>query len=72
MGNEKSYAALGLKVWKAQVDRAGKLFGTLSSEQVLQEIAWQKQAGLLVGTSDSHTRRDAAAAGAGETTLSRV
>ena len=39
MGNEGSYAALGLKVWKAQVDRADKLFGTLSSERVLQEIA---------------------------------
>jgi hypothetical protein len=39
MGNEGSYTALGLKVWKAQVDRADKLFGTLSSEQVLQEIA---------------------------------
>ena len=39
MGSEGSYTALGLKVWKAQVDRADKLFGTLSSEQVLQEIA---------------------------------
>jgi len=39
MGNEGSYTALGLKVWKAQVDRANKLFGTLSSERVLQEIA---------------------------------
>ena len=39
MGNEGSYTALGLKVWKAQVDRADKLFGTLSSEQILQEIA---------------------------------
>jgi hypothetical protein len=39
MGNESSYTALGLKVWKAQVDRADKLFGTLSSDQVLQEIA---------------------------------
>jgi hypothetical protein len=39
MGNESSYTALGLKVWKAQVDQADKLFGTLSSEQVLQEIA---------------------------------
>ena len=38
MGNEGSYTALGLKVWKAQVDRADKLFGALSSEQVLQEI----------------------------------
>ena len=26
MGNESSYTALGLKVWKAQVDRADKLF----------------------------------------------
>ena len=39
MASEGSYTALGLKVWKAQVDRADKLFGTLSSEQVLQEIA---------------------------------
>jgi hypothetical protein len=39
MGNEGSYTALGLKVWKAQIDRADKLFGTLSSEQVLREIA---------------------------------
>jgi len=39
MGNEGSYPALGLKVWKAQVDRADKLLGTLSSEQLLQEIA---------------------------------
>jgi DinB superfamily len=39
MGNEGSYAALGLKVWKAQIDRADKLLGTLSSEQVLREIA---------------------------------
>jgi hypothetical protein len=39
MVNEGSYAALGLKVWKAQIDRADKLLGTLSSEQVLREIA---------------------------------
>ena len=39
MGNEGSFVALGLKVWKAQVDRADKLFGTLSSEEVLREIA---------------------------------
>jgi len=39
MGNEASYTTLGLKAWKAQVDRADKLFGTLSSEQVLQQIA---------------------------------
>src|SRR5579862_3344767 len=39
MVNEGSYAALGLKVWKAQIDRADKLLRTLSSEQVLREIA---------------------------------
>src|ERR1700676_3188842 len=39
MGNEGSFAAVGLKVWKAQVDRADKLFGSLSSEEVLREIA---------------------------------
>ena len=39
MGHEASYAGLGLKAWKAQIDRADKLFGTLSSEQVLREIA---------------------------------
>src|ERR1700684_3836802 len=39
MGNEGSYVALGLKAWKAQIDRADKLFGGLSSEDVLREIA---------------------------------
>ena len=39
MGNEGSYEALGLKVWKTQIDRADKLFGGLSSEEVLREIA---------------------------------
>jgi hypothetical protein len=39
MGNEGSYAALGLKVWKAQIERADKLFGGLSSENLLREIA---------------------------------
>jgi len=39
MGNEGSYAALGLKVWKAQIERADKLFGGLSSEDLLREIA---------------------------------
>jgi hypothetical protein len=39
MGNEGIYVALGLKVWKAQIERAGKLFGSLSSEEVLREIA---------------------------------
>jgi hypothetical protein len=65
MGNEDSYVALGLKVWKAQIDRADKLFGGLSSQEVLREIApGREQATLLVGTSHSHTRRDAAAVGA--------
>ena len=39
MGNEGSYAALGLKAWKTQIDRADKLFENLSSEEVLREIA---------------------------------
>ena len=39
MGNEGSYVALGLKVWKAQIERADKLFGSFSSEEVLREIA---------------------------------
>ncbi len=51
MTNEGSYVALGLKVWKAQLDRADKLFGGLSSEEVLREIAPGRQAALLMGTS---------------------
>ena len=39
MGNEGSYAALGLKIWKSQIERADKLFGGLSSKEVLREIA---------------------------------
>jgi DinB superfamily len=39
MGNEDSYVALGLKTWNAQIDRADKLFGGLSSEEILREIA---------------------------------
>ena len=31
MANEGSYVALGLNVWKAQIERADKLFGGLSS-----------------------------------------
>jgi hypothetical protein len=38
MENEGSYAALGLKVWKTQIDRADKLFGTLSSDLVVMEV----------------------------------
>jgi hypothetical protein len=39
MENEGSYLALGLKVWKNQIGRADKLFGSLSPEEVLREIA---------------------------------
>ena len=39
MGNDLSCVALALKVWKTQIDRADKLFGSLSSEEVLREIA---------------------------------
>src|SRR2546426_7713520 len=39
MGNEGSCVAIGLKAWKTQIDRADRLFGTLSSEEVLGEIA---------------------------------
>src|SRR5260370_41035055 len=39
MGNDGACVALGLKAWKAQIDRADKLFGALSSEEVLREIA---------------------------------
>jgi len=39
MGNEGIFVALGLKTWKTQIERADKLFGSLSSEEVLREIA---------------------------------
>ena len=39
MGNDGAYVALGLKAWRAQVERADKLFGSLSSEEVQREIA---------------------------------
>src|SRR6266849_8509939 len=39
MENEGPYVALGLKMWKTQLERADKLFGSLSSEEVLREIA---------------------------------
>jgi DinB superfamily len=39
MGNESSYAALALKTWNTQIDRADKLFGGFSSEEILREIA---------------------------------
>ena len=39
MENESSYAALALKTWNTQIDRADKLFGGFSSEEILREIA---------------------------------
>src|ERR1700727_3720056 len=39
MDNESSYVALALKSWKTQIDRTDKLFGGLSSEEGLREIA---------------------------------
>ena len=39
MANDPSFVALGLKTWKTQIDRADKLFGSLSSEEALREIA---------------------------------
>jgi hypothetical protein len=39
MENEGSHVALGPKAWKTQIERADKLFGSLSSEGVLREIA---------------------------------
>src|SRR5580692_4967067 len=39
MENESSYVALALKSWKTQIDRADKLFGGLSSEEIQREIA---------------------------------
>jgi len=35
MGNDGAYVTLGLKVWKAQIERADILFGSLSSEAIL-------------------------------------
>jgi hypothetical protein len=39
MADDLPFVALALKSWKTQVDRAEKLFGALSSEEVLREIA---------------------------------
>ncbi len=39
MGNDGAYVALGLKAWKAHIERADRLFGSLSSEEVEREIA---------------------------------
>ena len=39
MANDLPCVALALKAWKTQIERADKLFGALSSEEVLREIA---------------------------------
>ena len=39
MENDGFFVTLGLKAWKTQIDRTDKLFGALSSEEVLREIA---------------------------------
>ena len=39
MGNDVPCVALALKAWKTQIDRADKLLGALSSEEILREIA---------------------------------
>jgi hypothetical protein len=39
MGNDGALVALGLKAWNGQIERADKLFGSLSSEEVQREIA---------------------------------
>jgi len=39
MANDLPCVALALKAWKTQIERADKLFGSLSSEEVLREIA---------------------------------
>jgi hypothetical protein len=39
MEHDGAFVALGLKAWKAQIERADKLFGSLSSEAVQREVA---------------------------------
>src|SRR2546428_2849700 len=39
MGNDGAYVALGLKAWKTHIERADRLFGSLSAEEVQREIA---------------------------------
>jgi len=55
MGNEGSYAALGLKVWKAQIERADKLFGGLSAAEVLRAVTPQSHVVLPVLHLDEFT-----------------
>src|SRR5258705_10126127 len=39
MGNDGEYIALAMKAWKGDIDRAERLFGGVSSEEVQREIA---------------------------------
>jgi hypothetical protein len=39
---ETSLIDSALRNWRSTVDRAGKLFGNLSQEQLLQEVALEK------------------------------
>jgi len=39
MADDLPFVALALKSWKTQVDRAEKLFGALSPDELLREIA---------------------------------
>lgn len=38
-GSESAYIAAALKAWSTQIERADKLFGGLSTDEVLREIA---------------------------------
>jgi len=60
MGKTKPLGvALGLKVWKGQIERADKLFWEpLIRRRSAGNSAGQKQVALFVGTPHSHTRRD--------------
>jgi hypothetical protein len=70
MGSEDSCVALGLKTWNTQTDRADKLWRPFVRRDSAGDSAWQEQASLLVGTSHSRTRRDAAPIVTGRTTSS--
>jgi len=48
MGNEGSYAALGLKVWKTQIDRADKLLELSRPRRSCGNSAWQEHEHSLV------------------------
>jgi len=73
MENKGSYVALGLKAWKTQIERADKLFGSLSSEDVLQEIAPGRNRPLyLWGHFCGDTRCNVATVGAGRSVSPRV